>query len=73
MLLLLCRDEGSWMGGVGLSEWQGPSVTMAAAVLSQQEVLRQLHLRRHIDLLKKNVEEKEQAVEEARWAEAMSA
>ena len=41
MLLLLCRDEGSWMGGVGLSEWQGPSVTMATTVP-----------RRHIDLLK---------------------
>jgi len=52
----------------------GPSGTMATSVLSQQEVLRQLHLRRHIDLLKKNVEDKEQAVEEASfsWGQEVS-
>ena len=54
------------MGRVGSAECQRPPITMATSVLSQQEILRQLHLRRHIDDLKRSVEEGEQAVQENR-------
>lgn len=60
------RDGGLWTGRVGSAECQRPPITMATSVLSQQEVLRQLHLRRHIDELKRNVEEREQVVHKNR-------
>lgn len=65
-LLITLRDGGLWTGRVGSAECQRPPITMATSVLSQQEVLRQLHLRRHIDELKRNVEEREQAVHKNR-------
>ena len=65
-LLITLRDGGLWAGRVGSAECQRPPITMATSVLSQQEVLRQLHLRRHIDELKRNVEEREQAVHKNR-------
>ena len=65
-VLITCRDGGLWTGRVGSAECQRLPITMATSVLSQQEMLRQLHLRRHIDDLKTSVEEREQAVQENR-------
>ena len=65
-VLIICRDGGLWTGRVGSAECQRPPITMATSVLSHQEMLRQLHLRRHIDDLKMSVEEREQAVRENR-------
>ena len=65
-VLIIHRDGGLWAGRVGSAEFQRPPITMTTSVLSQQEILRQLHLRRHIDDLKRSMEEREQAVQENR-------
>ena len=43
-----------------IPEGEGP-------VLTKQELIRQIHLRRHINQLKKNLTNKQEKVEELRW------